>query len=70
MTIKEMIPFNAASNQRYYTEGVTILFGDLSKEAQDRYVSFLGVDLDAEDPIAGDLLSFINDGYIKREEDA
>ena len=68
MTISQLIPCDAECNRRYYSEGITVCFGDLSAEAQDRYLSFLGIDIDYDTPIAGDLVSFIHEGYIAKEE--
>ena len=67
MKLRNAIPCDAESNKEYYRTGLTICFGDLSKEAQDRYCSFMAMDMDDEDEIAGDLQSFISEGYLLKE---
>ena len=65
MLLRNAIPNDPESNREYYTSGLTICFGDLSKEAKEKYCAFLAMDFCDEDEIAGDLMSFISAGYIE-----
>ena len=67
MTLNELIPCDPVSIRNHHQHGLVIRFGDLSDEAKHRYCSFCGADFDDEDIIAGDLTSFIDQGYVERK---